>query len=306
MLYQTYKYSEAYTPNERRESLQGLYPFFSYGKARKRDSGSNLRSESSFQQYSEAYTPNERRESLSSCSASFPFGKEERRAVKGYIKNRLITYSKNIVPLGLKSGANTILYDTYVVNEDILDKTERILIKHFSNKFMKERGREWFKGDIKEMMYEIGLIIESILTTILKSYPEDMNEEKEICNYCNKIFVSKTSLMHHQKTAKFCLSKQGINNLDFKCSYCLKILSTYPRLNTHLSICKKKKDEENETKLKENETIIKECQIKLHEKEKYISKLEDLLKEANQTIYNIAKQPKTVQINTNNLSDDIY
>jgi len=65
------------------------------------------------------------------------------------IKNRLTTYSKK-----------TILYQTYMVNEDILDKTESILIQHFSKKFIKERGREWFKGDLKEMMSEIEIILE--------------------------------------------------------------------------------------------------------------------------------------------------
>jgi hypothetical protein len=134
-----------------------------------------------------------------------------------------------------------------------------------------------------------------------------MNEESLKCNYCDKIFSSKANLIHHQKTAKFCLNKQGINNQSFKCSYCLKILSTYPRLNTHLSICKKKKDEDkklNNYNYNETDIKLKEYQIKLKEKEEYISKLEELLKEANQTIYNIAKQPKTIQTNTNSNNDN--
>jgi len=51
-----------------------------------------------------------------------------------------------------------------MVNKDILDKTESILIQHFSKKFIKERGREWFKGDLKEMMSEIEIILESNIT----------------------------------------------------------------------------------------------------------------------------------------------
>ena len=132
-----------------------------------------------------------------------------------------------------------------------------------------------------------------------------MDKELFKCNYCDKIFSSKTTLTHHQKTAKFCLHKQGLNNTDFKCSYCLKILSTYPRLNTHLSVCKKKKDEDKKlNNYNEADIKVKEYQIKLKEKEEYISKLEDLLKEANQTIYNIAKQPKTIQTNTNSNNDN--
>jgi hypothetical protein len=144
--------------------------------------------------------------------------------------------------------------------------------------------------------------------------------EKEFkCNFCDKLFISKTNLIHHQKTAKFCLEKQGLNNQSFKCSYCLKILSTNPRLNTHLSICKKKKEEDNkinnhhdyesklreyESKLKESEIKLREKEIKIKEKEEYISKLEDLLKGANQTIHDIAKQPKTIQTNTNSNNDN--
>ena len=197
-----------------------------------------------------------------------------------------------------------------------------------------------------------------------------MSDQKEsllclLCIYCNKNFSTKSNLNHHQKTAKFCLSSQGINDESFKCLYCLKILSTQSRLNSHLSICKVKIDEEkkikenekikkrenkdkikkyelsvkeyqirlkenedklkeNEAKLKENETkmieeyeaklkeneskMIVEYQAKLKENEnklrEYISKLEDLLKEANQTIYNIAKQPKTIQTNTNSNNDN--
>ena len=132
-----------------------------------------------------------------------------------------------------------------------------------------------------------------------------MDKELFNCNYCDKIFSSKTTLTHHQKTAKFCLNKQGLNNTNFKCSYCLKILSTYPRLNTHLSICKKKKDEDKKlNNYNEADIKVKEYQIKLKEKEEYISKLEHLLKEANQTISEIAKQPKTIQTNTNSNNDN--
>ena len=162
----------------------------------------------------------------------------------------------------------------------------------------------------------------------------EMTEQKEflICFYCNKNFSSKSSLNNHQKTAKFCLDKQGLKSESYKCIYCLKILSTQSRLNNHFSICKSKlleekkikenekmKKKENkdiikkyeltlkeyEAKFKENENkIIEEYEAKLKENEnklrEYISKLEYLLKEANQTISEIAKQPKTIQTNTNN------
>jgi len=158
------------------------------------------------------------------------------------------------------------------------------------------------------------------------------------CEFCKSCFVNKTTLLEHQKTAKFCLNKRGEKNEEIKCKYCDKILTTHQRLNTHLSICKVKlkeineeknnyiksivdqnekyitkikelvkkinEKEESETKIKENEIKLREKEIKLKEKEEYISKLEELLKEANQTIHNIAKQPKTIQTNTNSNNDN--
>ena len=62
--------------------------------------------------------------------------------------------------------------------------------------------------------------------------------EKIECNICNKFFTTKSSLLYHQRTTKYCLTKQGIYNENFKCQYCDKILSTRDRLNTHSNTCK--------------------------------------------------------------------
>lgn len=71
-------------------------------------------------------------------------------------------------------------------------------------------------------------------------------ENNNVCQFCNKRFSTKSILISHQKTAKYCLEKQGLNNEEFKCSYCYKILATQLRLNTHIKICKIKI--ENDTK----------------------------------------------------------
>lgn len=57
------------------------------------------------------------------------------------------------------------------------------------------------------------------------------------CENCKKPFVSKYSLAHHQKTAKFCLKINGKENTEFICVNCNKQLSTKQRLETHMKVC---------------------------------------------------------------------
>lgn len=161
------------------------------------------------------------------------------------------------------------------------------------------------------------------------------------CQYCNKQFSVKSSLLHHQKTAKFCIKKQGkLVNETYKCVHCFKLLSTQSRLNTHLKICKikmkeeknkeeekivnqlknqkenfqvelinelKNQEEKHQERMKDQEEkfikisdLLKEREIQIQQKNEYISKLETLLEKANQTIAEIAMQPKT----TNNSNDN--
>jgi hypothetical protein len=45
------------------------------------------------------------------------------------------------------------------------------------------------------------------------------------CKYCDSILASEYSLLTHQKTAKKCLNKQGIEALgSFKCDICKYIV----------------------------------------------------------------------------------
>jgi hypothetical protein len=157
--------------------------------------------------------------------------------------------------------------------------------------------------------------------------------ENFICNFCNKIFKNKTTLQTHQKTTKYCLEKQGIKNDEYKCEHCDKILTTQTRLITHINVCKVKdfnskelqkyKDiiEEKDKELKHKELIIKKYEIKekiqentykekenkykelLEEKDKKYNDLKNIFNDTNQTIAEIAKQPKTIN-NSNNSHND--
>ena len=119
------------------------------------------------------------------------------------------------------------------------------------------------------------------------------------CDFCKKVFLTKNSLQHHKKTAKYCLEIQGNVMEDYKCLYCKKCLSTNERLITHTAICKERKIKENnqkeekikkdlndqkkyfEDKIKEIESIYQQ-QIK--EKDIYLSSFEEKLKESKEII----------------------
>ena len=73
-----------------------------------------------------------------------------------------------------------------------------------------------------------------------------IQEEKENikCEYCKKIFSTKSSLNNHQKTAKYCLilqdNEKKINS--FECEYCKKKYTTKQVFINHVNICKDKKE----------------------------------------------------------------
>ena len=156
---------------------------------------------------------------------------------------------------------------------------------------------------------------------ILKIYLYINMDSSNYCEICNKTFKSSYILDTHKKTSKRCLKKQGLTVNTFKCDHCDKVLTTNARLNTHLQICKIriKKEKENEIKIQEkldekddhyekqlkefNELII---QLKEREKQKdeYISKIEEALANANQTIAEIAKQPKTTNNSDNRVNNN--
>jgi len=93
------------------------------------------------------------------------------------------------------------------------------------------------------------------------------------CEYCKKVLKTQSSLKFHQKTAKYCLDKQNIvPQQEHQCSCCGTIFTLKSSLNSHLTICKVKKDLEA--------SIIKEESIKAeYEKQKTLEL--SLLREEN-------------------------
>ena len=132
--------------------------------------------------------------------------------------------------------------------------------------------------------------------------------EELVCNFCNKNFATRSVLNKHQKTAKYCLEKQGLKNENYKCQYCSKILATQLRLNTHIDICKskckktklQKEEEEKDKQLTNYKILVSELKMESLMKDKMIEDLKNQLLNSNNTIAEIAKQPKTISNNNDN------
>lgn len=140
------------------------------------------------------------------------------------------------------------------------------------------------------------------------------------CNFCNKIFSSKSSLNVHQKTTKYCLKLQGKNEeKNFECEHCNKIFTVKINLISHYGICKEKevnyKFEQREKDLRKEfeqreKDLRKEFEIELKEKEEEINELKQKIAELNGRLYTfkddhelikeIAKQPKNTTTSTTN------
>lgn len=119
------------------------------------------------------------------------------------------------------------------------------------------------------------------------------------CKYCNNIFSCKTSLKHHQRTAKYCLKIQGKKIKKYICESCNKDLSTKHRLQTHYQTCDKYKKQKYELEFdKERKYLldkIADLEDQLVFKTKHIDKLQDKLE-------NIAIQAVRRPTTTNNMN----
>jgi hypothetical protein len=115
-----------------------------------------------------------------------------------------------------------------------------------------------------------------------------------VCEYCNKTYTSLSNLNYHKKTAKFCIEKRNINNINtnviekielVNCEYCNKEFTSKKICNIHLETCKEKKkiDDINEKNLIINKEIEELEQKHLKEinniKEHYNSEILTLKKE---------------------------
>ena len=93
------------------------------------------------------------------------------------------------------------------------------------------------------------------------------------CEYCQKVFSTKSNLSSHQKSAKYCLELQGEHKEEknFTCEYCNKVLTQQKSLDVHIISCKEKKKKIEMRKDSENSLLIKKLEyeiVKLKKNEK--------------------------------------
>lgn len=126
------------------------------------------------------------------------------------------------------------------------------------------------------------------------------------CEYCNKVFKTKSSLNNHKNKAKYCLLIQQKNiqadedkfkcsicekilssrrNLEvhnykckgkFKCGFCNKILSTKRNLESHLVCCNERKDKEIKELAEKEINILKEMNKRTQKENQELSKFNEI------------------------------
>lgn len=92
------------------------------------------------------------------------------------------------------------------------------------------------------------------------------------CEFCKNIFSTKPNLIHHQKTAVYCLKLRDDNKpeKDFVCKFCKKEYTSNFRLSTHLVKCFEKSQEQR--------ALREELKIVRNDNKNLIKQLEDCKK----------------------------
>jgi hypothetical protein len=112
------------------------------------------------------------------------------------------------------------------------------------------------------------------------------------CQYCNKTYSTMGNLVHHKKTAKYCLILQ--NKLEkkiesFDCSICQKPFTSKFNLSRHTTICTRKE--------KYTEKEIFELELRI--KNEQIHELQEKLKQSEIKYKNVPQKVSHKTINKN-------
>ena len=118
------------------------------------------------------------------------------------------------------------------------------------------------------------------------------------CEYCKNTFSTKSILLSHQKSAVYCLEKQGKKlSKKFKCDSCKKTFTQNNDLKRHVVSCPKRISEEKEQHKREcNELKM----LFEDEKNKIIEKYENRIKELQDQLIEVIKSRPTTIVQNNN------
>jgi len=129
------------------------------------------------------------------------------------------------------------------------------------------------------------------------------------CKFCNSSFKNNCSLLYHQRSAKYCLKLQGIENTKYVCTYCNKNLSDKRLLEAHEEKCstsEKIKDLQYNSMLEKKQEIINNLEKKYQDTvikfEKQILLLEQENKYCKQTIEELKSQNERIQSKIENIA----
>ena len=99
------------------------------------------------------------------------------------------------------------------------------------------------------------------------------------CQYCNNTFASKSNLVYHQKTAKYCLKIRNCSTKKskFKCQFCDKMFNVKSTYSKHHYSCSNSSIGIKMLEiLKRNIFLEEECKLKDNLLEKYEQKIKEL------------------------------
>lgn len=128
-----------------------------------------------------------------------------------------------------------------------------------------------------------------------------------LCQYCDKSFTTQGNLTHHQQTAKYCLQRQGIDDVKTypTCSHCQKQYTTTFRLQEHIKSCSVKLEQDREmeveariSKISEEYEMKHQMLVMMKDQEiallkQQLEKCEEQLEKRIDDIADIARQTKT-------------
>ena len=97
--------------------------------------------------------------------------------------------------------------------------------------------------------------------------------ESYICDICKAEFTAKSSLIVHQKTAKFCLKLQEKTNTSYTCNGCNKILANKSYLDKHIVKCTALTENKLNYEIETLKELSKQQCLEIEDKINQLSKL---------------------------------